>query len=144
MAVGAAVAYLVLQGSYASLPPLPGSGPVLLALLAVVEAVAAYSLRARLAGRPGTRPVMPIAVARMAAFAKASSAVSALAFGGYLAVVAYTAPKLAHPAPAHDLPVAGAGAVAAAVLLGAALFLERSCRAPRVPPGVDSGELGPG
>lgn len=137
------VAYLVLELSYASLPPLPATAPVLLAMLAIVEAIAAYSVKSRLAGKPRTKPIMPIAVARMAALAKASALVSALALGGYLAAVAYTAPNAAHPGPSRDLTVAVSGVLATAFLLAAAVFLERSCRAPRVPP-VDSQDLGPG
>lgn len=135
--VGGAVSYLVLRLVYDSLPPLTATGPVALVVLGIIEAAVGSTIRARLAGRPKTRPIMPIAVARVAALAKASSAVGALVAGGYLGVIGYTAPRTEHPAPSHDLAVGIAGALAALVLVACALVLERSCRAPRVPPGDD-------
>jgi len=137
LVIGGAVSYLVLRLVYDSLPPLTATGPVALVVLGVIEAAVASTIRARLAGRPKTRPIMPIAVARVAALAKASSAVGALVAGGYLGVIGYTAPQTEHPAPAHDLVVGVAGTLAALVLVACALVLERSCRAPRVPPGED-------
>lgn len=132
--VGGATAYLLLRLVYASLPPLSATGPALLFLLGVLEAGVANVIRARLAGRPRTRPIMPIAVARVAALAKASSAVGALVAGGYLGVIGYTAPSTGHPDPAHDLAIGIAGALAAALLVTCAVLLERACRTPRVPP----------
>ena len=54
-----------------------------LAVLAIAEFYLAAVTRARLAGRPGTRPVDPLVVARFVALAKASSIVGSLAAGGY-------------------------------------------------------------
>ncbi|MDX6221367.1 MAG: hypothetical protein QOD91_421, partial [Frankiales bacterium] len=71
-AVTGVLAYLVVDISYGSLPRVPTYAPVSLVFLAVAEGVCAASIRARLAGRPGTRPVEPLAVARLAALAKAS------------------------------------------------------------------------
>ncbi len=102
--------------------------PVTLLLLAIAEAFLARSTRARLAGRPRTRPIHPITVARTAALAKASSPVGALAVGWYAALLAEVVPHLDAPRPAGDARVAVAGIVTGALLVAAALLLERVCR----------------
>ena len=71
-------------------------------LLAVGEAVAGHNLRARLTGRRAGKPLEPIAVARMAALAKASSAAAA-ALGGLAAGFAiYVTGLLDKAVPRHD------------------------------------------
>ena len=84
--------------------------------------------------RPG-KPVEPIAVARMAALAKASSAAAAV-FGGLAAGFRiYVAGPLGKGVPRADAYAAGGTVIAAAALTAAALYLERCCRAlgPRRP-----------
>ena len=83
--------WLVLRAVYAELPPLPWTAAPSLALLAVLEAGGGRSVRVRLRAqrgegrrRPGVRPIPPIAVARLAALAKASSLAAAI-FGGLAA-----------------------------------------------------------
>src|SRR5262249_59640930 len=77
--VCAAGMWLLLHEVYTSLPVLPWSGVPALALLAIAEAICGLSVRARLHGR-GT-PIPPIAVARLAALAKASSLAGAVLGG---------------------------------------------------------------
>src|SRR5262249_57948220 len=72
--------WLLLGQVYTSLPLLPWSGVPALALLAIAEAICGRSVRARLRGR-GT-PIPPIAVARLAVLAKASSLAGAAIGGG--------------------------------------------------------------
>lgn len=112
-----------------------GYAPATLLLLAIAEAFLARSTRARLAGRPHTRPIHPITVARTAALAKASSPVGALGVGWYAALLAYVVPRLDAPRPAHDARVAIAGIVTGLMLVVAALLLERVCRVPKRPDG---------
>src|SRR5260370_30294616 len=71
--------WLLLRQVYMSLPLLPWSGVPALGVLALAEAVCGRSVRARLRGR-GT-PIPPIAVARLAALAKASSLAAAFIGG---------------------------------------------------------------
>lgn len=130
VAVGVLV-YLVLRLVYGDIPRFPRTAPLSLLLVGLVEAQAAAVTRARLAGRPGTRPILPIMVARLAALAKASSLAGAVLAGAWAAVLAYTAPR------ADEIGVAGADAItaglglgAAGVLVAAALLLERVCRVP--------------
>jgi hypothetical protein len=127
-AVCAAVVWLLLQPVYSVLPPLPWTGVPALLLLAVAEAWTGRALRGRLRGHG--RPIPPIAVARMAALAKATSLAAALVGGfaaGFLLYVAGSLDKAAYRSDAY----ASAGTFGAAVLLVlAALYLEYGCRVP--------------
>src|SRR5262252_9696382 len=126
--VAAAASWLLLRPIYPVLPPLPWTGVPALLLLAVAEAWSGLSLRARLRGRG--RPVPPIAVARMAALAKATSLAAAFVGGfaaGFLLYVASSLDKAAYRADAY---VSGATFGAAVVLALAALYLEYGCRVP--------------
>ena len=91
-----------MRQSFATLPPLPWTAVPAMLLLAVGEAVTGHNLRARLTGRRAGKPLEPIAVARMAALAKASSAAAA-ALGGLAAGFAiYVTGLLDKAVPRHD------------------------------------------
>jgi hypothetical protein len=129
----ALVTWAVLRFSYVSLPPLPWTAVPTLLLLALGEAFTAVNLRGRIGHKPGTRPVEPLVVARMAALGKASAhAAAALAgvFGGFLL---HLAAALDKATPRHDFFVSAGTFVAAVILVGAALFLEYACRVPKSP-----------
>lgn len=133
--VAGLVTYLLFRAFYSSLPPLPWSAAFSTALLALAEAFAAPMVRARLAGRPGTKPILPMLVARMAALAKASSLLGALLLGAWGGVATYVVPRRATPAARGDSVDAAVGAVAALLLVAAALWLENVCRVKNPPPG---------
>lgn len=123
---------LLLVADYEALPPLPVLAGASLLVLAVVEAVFAQSLRARLAGKEGTRPVPPLLAARALALAKASSMLGAIMAGAWLGVLVYVLPKRSEMiSAAGDTNSSAVGLVSAAVLIAAALWLEYSCRAPQ-------------
>jgi hypothetical protein len=131
--------WLLLHLVYTSLPLLPWSGVPALVLLAIAEAICGRSVRARLHGR-GT-PIPPIAVARLAALAKASSLVGAFIGGLAVGFLIYVAGAVAKSsAYRSDSFTSGATLVAAALLITAALYLEYGCR---VPTGRDQ-DAGPG
>lgn len=124
---------LLLPLFYADIPPLPWTGVPALLILTFAEALSGRNLRARLRGRSqGTPipPIHPIAVARMAALAKASSLAAAIFAGlsaGFVAYVVGSLDKIAYRADA----VVAMGTLAAAIALTvAALYLENSCRVP--------------
>jgi Protein of unknown function (DUF3180) len=142
-----AVCWLLLRILYASLPPLPWTAAPTLLFLAVVEGASGRSLRLRLRsgqdadpGRPGAtrrRPIPPIAVARVAALAKASSLAAAI-FGGLAAgALVYLSASLGKPAPRQDAIASGATLATAVLLAAAALYLEHGCRVPPPPKGSD-------
>ena len=110
--------------------------PLVLAVLAVAEGLLAQNTGARIQRKPGTPPVEPLAVARYVALAKASSLVGAISAGFSAGLVAWLAMEPTQAAH-DDLRPAVGGLVAALVLVGAALWLERSCRIPERPDKTD-------
>lgn len=140
VAVAAGIAaYALARIGYGDLPPLPRYAPLTLVLLAAAEFATGSSIRARLAGRPRTRPIVPIAVARTAALAKASSVAGAFFTGGYGGLLVYTLGESDRLAAAQaDAVTSFLGVLAALGLTAAALYLERGCRTPDPPqlPGV--------
>ncbi|MFD0822126.1 DUF3180 domain-containing protein [Micromonospora zhanjiangensis] len=125
----AAVAWLVISGLYADIPALPWLPNVTLLGLAVLEAYAAVNTRARIDRKPGREPVEPLAVARFAVLAKASSLAGSIFAGFYAGVSVWLAVERTRAAY-DDLPAAVGGLVASVALVGAALWLERACRVP--------------
>src|SRR3954452_12763310 len=127
--------YLLTSAFYNDLPPLPLLGPIFLVVLAAAEAYTAVTTAARLAGRPGTQPIHPLTVARIAVLAKATSPVAALAAGAYAGVLAYVA-QLSAPLARDDLRTSIVGVAASLLLTVAALGIERVCRVktPKPPP----------
>lgn len=132
--VAGLLVHLLLRVAYDKLPPLPTLAGSTLALIAIVEAVFGYTLRARIRREPGTRPVAPLSAARAVVLAKASSLVGAIMLGAWLAVVAYALPQRDEiSAAGADTTSAIIAAVCAAALVAAALWLEYCCRTPREP-----------
>ena len=126
-AAAGVVAYILTSSFYSDLPPLPLYAPIFLAVLAAAEGYTAATTAARLAGRPGTQPIHPLTVARIAALAKATSPVAALAAGGYAGCLGYVA-QLSAPHARDDLRTSIVGVAASVVLAVAALAMERVCR----------------
>jgi hypothetical protein len=125
---------LVLRLVYAELPTLPRLAGVTFGVLAVVEAILAWQLRTRIAGKPGVRPVEPLTAARAVALAKASSLVGALMSGVWIAVELTVLPLAAvSPAAAEDRTTGLVGLVGSAALVAAALWLEHCCKTPDPP-----------
>ncbi|WP_020669745.1 DUF3180 domain-containing protein [Amycolatopsis nigrescens] len=126
--IGLVLGFLLFQVAYGSLPAMPVAAGVTLLVLAAVETVLAFSIRNRI--KTG-RVLAAIAVARAVALAKASSLLGALMFGAWVGALGYLVPRGGWlPAAANDLPAALVGAASAAVLAGAALWLEHCCRTP--------------
>ncbi len=126
-----AVAYLLMRLYYLTSlsTALPRTPALSVAIVALVEAELGRSVRARLAGKLHTKPIMPIAVARFAALAKASSLAAAAIFGAWAGVLVYTAPRGNQPAVAGaDTITAIFGILSAVALVAAALWLEYGCR----------------
>jgi hypothetical protein len=121
--------YLLLWWAYRSIPTLPRTAPLSVVLIGIIELQVAGQTRRRLEGRPGTRPILPLTVARLAALAKASSTTGAALAGVWAGVLGYTIPRTDEfPTAGSDAITAGLGLAAAAVLLVGGLVLERVCR----------------
>ncbi len=121
---------------------LPAPAAVVVGVVALLELPLAASVRARLAGRPRTRPILPLTVARVAALAQASSRTGALAAGVWLALLLDRLSRLGGAdAVRRDAVVAGVGLGTALLLVAAGLRLEGVCRV-QDPPRPGAG--GPG
>ena len=120
-------AYILLNVSYDSLPPLGYVVPVPIAVLGVIEIVVARRVRAVVRHDPNARAMTAIAIARCVALGKASAVVGAAvagAAGALLGRALAAAGTVA--AAAHDARI-GWLLLGAAILVGAAgLLLERA------------------
>ncbi|TNC27977.1 DUF3180 domain-containing protein [Amycolatopsis alkalitolerans] len=127
--VGVVLAYLAFEFAYNSLPRMPLYAGVTLLVLALIETVLAFAIRSRI--RSG-QLLGAIGVARAVALAKASSVLGALMLGAWLGAIGALVPRASEvTAAASDLRAAIIGAISAAVLIAAALWLEQCCRTPK-------------
>jgi Protein of unknown function (DUF3180) len=141
----AAVAWLLISNFYQDLPPMIWPPVIIIAGLAAFEAVVARQLWVRIHQRDGTlarqpgraapdparEPVEPLAVARYAVLAKASSVAGAIFTGFYAGFVPWLLIESGRVSDAGaDLPPAVGGLVASLLFMVAALWLERACRVP--------------
>jgi hypothetical protein len=127
-------AYVFTRHYYADLPSPARYWPITLLIIALAELYTAYTTAARLAGR-APRPIHPIAVARLAALAKASSPVGAVMAGGYAGFLVHVS-RIEGPQAGTDTVTAALGAAFGLVLVVCALVLERVCRV-KTPPDSD-------
>ncbi|MDL4774011.1 MULTISPECIES: DUF3180 domain-containing protein [Thermomonosporaceae] len=131
--VVALITWAVLRTAYVSLPPLPWTAVPTLLLLALGEAFTGVNVLRRIRRKPGTKPVEPLVVARMAALGKASAHAAGVLGGVFAGFAASLGDALDKPTPRHDFFVSGGTFLAAMVLVGAAFFLEYACRVPKDP-----------
>jgi hypothetical protein len=138
----AAIGWLLLSFTYSTLPDLPWSPAVVLAVLAIAEGLLAQNTSARIQRKPGALPPDPLAIARYVALAKASSLVGALSAGFSAGLLAWLAMEPTQAA-SDDVPASAGGLLTALALVGAALWLERACRIPERPDSDDEDESDP-
>ncbi|MFI7702902.1 DUF3180 domain-containing protein [Nonomuraea sp. NPDC049480] len=133
LVIVALLTWAVVQQFYGGLPLMPWTAIPTLLLLAIGEGYSGWATKARIARKPGTKPVEPLAVARLAALAKASAYAGAL-FGGLFAGFAlYTVQILDRETPRSEFLVSSGSFVACVALVCAALYLENACRIPKDP-----------
>jgi hypothetical protein len=132
--LAAALAWVGMRQFLEYIPDLTWIAGLSLAGLAVVEAVAAHTTRARVEQRPRSGRLNPLLVARFAVLAKASSLAGAIFAGAYGGVAAWALSERDRLRVAdQNLAPAVAGLVGALALVAAALLLERACRVPKPP-----------
>jgi hypothetical protein len=140
-AVVGLLTWLVVHRWYGSLPSLRWYVPLSLAILAVAELISGFQTRARIRRRPGLEPIDPLVAARQLALAKASALVGAAMLGAWAGLLLYLLPRLDTLAAAGGDTVTGTlGVASAALLVGAALWLEFCCRTPKPPDSADRDE----
>lgn len=134
-ALAALVAWWLVSRYYGEMLPRLSLLPSLtLFVLAIGEGITARATKARIERRPGTEPIEPLFVARLAALAKASSlggSIFAGFYGGLLGWAYFQRDWLDTAADA--VPAAAAGTIASALLVAAGLWLESACRVPDQP-----------
>jgi hypothetical protein len=127
--LGLVLGYLLFVVAYGSLPQLPTLAGITFAVLAVVEAGLAFSIRSRI---KNGRVVAAIGIARSVALAKASSLAGAFMGGAWLAALAYVFPRRDEfVAAVLDTRAGLVGVASSAALVAAGLWLEHCCRTPR-------------
>lgn len=124
-----------LWDAFGTLPSVPVAAPIVLAVIAVILAATALSLRARLRAqrerRPGAKGVDPLLAARAVVFGQASALVAALVAGMYGGVGAFLLiDGVQAPARRDQAIYAGASVLAGACVIAVAFFMERVCKLP--------------
>src|SRR5262249_12690438 len=111
-----------------SLPP--WSAAIVLSAAGIALIFTARRTRARLAGRPGTKPVPSLVAARLAALGVAGWRAGPVVAGAFLGYPAYGAPALSTDYR-QSLVLRGAACIVGAVLVVVgSLLLERTLRLP--------------
>src|SRR5688572_16305960 len=119
------------------MPNLPWLPAFTLFALAMVEFTLAQQTRARIERKPGRPPVEPLAVARYAVLAKASSLAGAI-FVGFTGAMTFwlliqTGGATPNEHATGGLPASIFTLIASIALVVAGLRLERACRVPEQP-----------
>ncbi|MBP2704292.1 DUF3180 domain-containing protein [Microbispora sp. RL4-1S] len=135
--VAAVATWALLQQAYSVLPTVPWSAIPTTLLLAVGEGYTGWLTRARIQRRPDTKPIDPLAVARLAALAKATAYTGAAFAGVFAGFVLRVINLLDLPKPRQDAIIAGGSFLSCVILICAALILEYCCRVPRRPEDED-------
>ncbi|MER7989619.1 DUF3180 domain-containing protein [Streptomyces noursei] len=134
-----------LWDAFGSLPGVPVAAPIVLALIAVVLAATALSLRSRLRAQrerqPDAKGVDPLVAARAVVFGQSSALVAALVAGLYGGVGVFLLLSGVDDARRTQAVYAGFSVLAGAAVVAAAIFLERVCK---LPEGEDGDDDGPG
>jgi hypothetical protein len=131
--VVALAAWLLVRLIYTDLVILPWTAVPTVLLLAIGEAYSGWMIKARIDRRPGTKPVEPLAVARMAALAKASAYGGAVFAGLFAGFALHTLQLFAKDTPRAEFFIATGSFLSCVALIAAALFLEYACRIPKDP-----------
>lgn len=136
-AVATVASWLLVRSLYGTLPPIPVYAGASLYIVAAIEVVLAFMIRARVGKHEigdGPRQLHPITAARAVALAKASALVGAASAGVWTGFLLFLMPQRATVTAAVD-DSAGVvvGALAGVALAAAALWLEHCCKTPEDP-----------
>jgi hypothetical protein len=125
---------LVVALDRSTVRPPPSSLVVTITLAALATLVAGGSLKVRLSGRPGSKPILPIAVARLAALGIATAITGALVAGGWAGLLVERLTKVSgNSAARHDVIIGALGLLSGVLLAVAGQRLQRLCRSPGGP-----------
>lgn len=133
LVIVALLTWMVVRQFYSELPILPWTAIPTVLLLALGEAYSAWVTKARIDHKPDTKPVEPLAVARLAALAKASAYAGAVFGGVFAGFGLHTVQLLTRETPRAEFFIAVGSFLSFVILIAAALYLEHSCRIPKGP-----------
>jgi hypothetical protein len=129
--VFAILTWALLKPLYSSLPTVPWTSIPTVLLLAIGEFYSGWMTKARIERKPDTKPVEPLALARLVGLAKASAYGGAIFAGIFAGFTLYTADLLDQGVPRRDFLITGGSFVVCVLLVGAALYLEHCCKVPK-------------
>jgi hypothetical protein len=124
-----------LWNSVGTLPGVPAAAPIVLAVIAVVLAAAAISLRGRLRAQrervPGAKGVDPLSAARAVVLGQASALVAALVTGVYGGMGVFLLTLMSNaPARKGQALTALFAVIAGVGVMAAGLWLQHVCKLP--------------
>ena len=131
LVLAGAAGWLVPAAFYGDLVTLPRGAALTAGVIALFELGLGRVVGKAVRGERRGRPMHPLQVARAAALAKASSVAGSVLTGFYGGFFLWAVRRTELRAARHDAWVSGWSALACALLLVAALLLERACRTPR-------------
>ncbi|WP_329087556.1 MULTISPECIES: DUF3180 domain-containing protein [unclassified Streptosporangium] len=131
LVVAGILTWAMLKPLYSSLPTVPWTAIPTVLLLAIGEFYSGWMTKARIERRPDTKPVEPLAVARLAALAKASAYGGAVFGGIFAGFTLYTAELLEQEVPRRDFFITGGSLMVCVLLICSALYLEHCCKVPK-------------
>jgi hypothetical protein len=129
--VFAIITWALLKPLYSNLPTVPWTAIPTVLLLAVGEFYSGWMTKARIERKPDTKPVEPLAVARLAALAKASAYGGAVFGGIFAGFTLYTVELLEQEVPRRDFFITGGSLLVCVLLICSALYLEHCCKVPK-------------
>jgi hypothetical protein len=129
--VFAIITWALLKPLYSNLPTVPWTAIPTVLLLAVGEFYSGWMTKARIERKPDTKPVEPLAVARLAALAKASAYGGAIFGGIFAGFTLYTVELLEQEVPRRDFFITGGSLLVCVLLICSALYLEHCCKVPK-------------
>ncbi|MER5648241.1 DUF3180 domain-containing protein [Streptosporangium sp. NPDC002524] len=121
----------LLKPLYSDLPTVPWTAIPTVLLLAIGEFYSGWMTKARIERKPDTKPVEPLAVARLAALAKASAYGGAIFGGIFAGFTLYTVELLEQEVPRRDFFITGGSLLVCVLLICSALYLEHCCKVPK-------------
>jgi hypothetical protein len=131
--VFAIITWGILNPLYPDLPTVPWTAIPTMLLLAIGEFYSGLMTKARIGHKPGTKPVEPLAVARLVGLAKASAYGGAIFGGIFAGFTLYTAELLAKDVPRGAFFVTGGSFLVCVLLICSAVYLEYCCKVPKDP-----------
>ena len=120
----------IVSAWFGRLVPVPWLAAGALWLLAGALTWWTLQARPRLQGRPDVKPMEALVAARSAALAMAASRIGAVMAGFYAGVAVGLVTRIGTPSGLQAFWASTAAALGAVGLIGAALWLEHSCRVP--------------